>query len=166
MQLPFECNLVYYGKNIVASVSERTKAAVIDYIGRYPSEHCFETPNLHMLDVALKPFNLKVCFMAEYFLPDMNSFKLSDCRYSLKIIEPPFDGLYLPQWSNALCERRAECDVLAVGAFDKGRLVGLAGASAAITPVPGTTYHAIIRFSAVKSNGAVVQEEFRFHFQA
>ena len=42
----------------------------------------------------------------------------------------------------------------------------LAGASAAITPVPGTTYHAIIRFSAVKSNGAVVQEEFRFHFQA
>lgn len=130
LQLPFECNLVYYGKNIVASVSERTKAAVIDYIGRYPAEHCFETPNLHMLDVALKPFNLKVCFMAEYFLPDMNSFKLSDCRYSLKIIEPPFDGMYLPQWSNALCERRAECDVLAVGAFDKGRLVGLAGASA------------------------------------
>lgn len=42
----------------------------------------------------------------------------------------------------------------------------LAGASAAITPVPGTNYHAIVHFSAVKSNGATVQEEFRFHFQA
>lgn len=130
LQLPFECNLVYYGKNIVASVSERTKAAVAEYIGRYPAEHCFETPNLHALDDALRPFGLKICFMAEYFLPDMNRFRPLDCSCSLKIIERPFDGLYLPQWSNALCKSRADCDILAVGAFDKERLIGLAGASA------------------------------------
>ncbi|MFR1478880.1 MAG: GNAT family N-acetyltransferase [Hydrogeniiclostridium mannosilyticum] len=41
-----------------------------------------------------------------------------------------FGGLYLPQWSNALCEKRRELDVLAAAALDRGRLVGLAGCSA------------------------------------
>ena len=44
--------------------------------------------------------------------------------------QPDFADLYLPQWSNALCEKRRELDVLAVGAYDGDRLVGLAGASA------------------------------------
>ena len=38
--------------------------------------------------------------------------------------------LYLPEWSNALCEKRKELDVLGVGAYDGDRLVGLAGCSA------------------------------------
>ena len=37
---------------------------------------------------------------------------------------------YLPQWSNALCEKRKHLDVLAVGAFDGDTLIGLAGCSA------------------------------------
>ena len=41
-----------------------------------------------------------------------------------------FSELYLPEWSNALCEKRKELDVLGVGAYDNGRLVGLAGCSA------------------------------------
>lgn len=38
--------------------------------------------------------------------------------------------LYLPEWSNALCEKRKELDVLGVGAYDGSKLVGLAGCSA------------------------------------
>lgn len=41
-----------------------------------------------------------------------------------------FKDLYLPQWSNALCEQRKEKDVLGVGAYDRGALIGLAGCSA------------------------------------
>ena len=41
-----------------------------------------------------------------------------------------FANLYLPEWSNALCEKRRELDVLAVGAFDGDKLVGMAGCSA------------------------------------
>ena len=36
----------------------------------------------------------------------------------------------MDQWSNALCEKRKELDVLGVGAYDGGRLVGLAACSA------------------------------------
>ena len=38
--------------------------------------------------------------------------------------------LYLPAWSNALCDKRPQLDVLGVGAYDGSTLVGLAGCSA------------------------------------
>ena len=41
-----------------------------------------------------------------------------------------FADLYVKEWSNALCEERKELDILGVGAYDNGKLVGLAGCSA------------------------------------
>lgn len=131
LELPFLCDLTSYGNNIVASVSENLAAIVKDYINKYPTEHCFETPNLHMLIEKLKPFGINVCFMAEYFLPDMNLIKHLKCQYETRVLEPAdFAGYYQPQWSNALCEKRKHLDRLAVGAFENDKLVGLAGCSA------------------------------------
>ena len=73
----------------------------------------------------------RVCFMAEYFLPDVTQLKALDCPYELKILtKEDFAGLYLPQWSNALCKDRASLDVLGVGAYDGENLIGFAGCSA------------------------------------
>ena len=71
LELPFLCDLTSYGNNIVASVSAGLEPLVSDYINSYAIEHCFETPNLHILIEKMKPFDMNVCFMAEYFLPDM-----------------------------------------------------------------------------------------------
>ena len=49
LPLPFECDLVSYGYNIVAQASERTFDDVKDYINKYQTEHCFETPNMNVL---------------------------------------------------------------------------------------------------------------------
>ena len=49
LKLPLSCDLVSYGSNIVAQASEEIAPLVRQYIDRYPVEHCFETPNLHML---------------------------------------------------------------------------------------------------------------------
>jgi len=131
LELPFECNLISYGSNIVASVSPRCLDAVTSYINRYPAEHCFETPNLHVLNDAMEEMGLRVCFMAEYFLPDVNVLKALDCPYELRMLYPEdFQSLYLPRWSNALCEKRKHLDVLGVGAYDGDTLVGFAGCSA------------------------------------
>lgn len=131
LRLPFFCDLTSYGNNIVASVSEELIKEVEWYIAKYPVGHCFETPNLHKLIEKLKPYDLNVCFMAEYFLPDMEVIKPFTCQYELRVMEPEyFAEYYLPEWSNALCERRKELDCLAVGAFDNGKLIGLAGGSA------------------------------------
>lgn len=131
LKLPFDCNLISYGTNIVASVSEECAPAVRDFISHYSVEHCFETPNLHVLNDRMEKLGKRVCFMAEYFLPDVNLINAPQCAYELKILtKADFENLYLPQWSNALCAERKHLDVLGVGAYDGEQLVGFAGCSA------------------------------------
>ena len=131
LSLPFSCHLVSYGNNVVASVSPEFREIVTSYINAYPVEHLFETPHLHVLNGALADIGQKICFMAEYFLPDLNALHPLDCPYEVRVLtQPDFSSLYLPEWSNALCEKRKELDVLGVGAYDGGKLIGLAGSSA------------------------------------
>lgn len=131
LALPFSCDLTSYGENIVASVSPELREIVTDYIGRFAPEHCFETPNLHVLMDALRPRGLNACFMAEYWLPDLGRLRPLDCPYALRVLtQSDFAALYRPEWSNALCEKRRELDVLGVGAYDGEKLIGLAGCSA------------------------------------
>ena len=131
LRLPFFCQLVSYGNNVVASVAPEFRDITEDYVNKYPVEHLFETPNLHVLNDALAERGYKICFMAEYFLPDVDILRPLSCRYELRVLtQSDFSKLYLPEWSNALCEQRKEIDVLGIGAYDGDKLVGLAGCSA------------------------------------
>lgn len=131
LELPFTCDLTSYGNNIVASVSTELTEIVSEYINKYPVHSCFETPYLHVLIEKLKPLNLSICFMAEYFLPDMEMIKPLGCDYEIKVLEAEdFKDYYLPEWGNAICEKRKHLDVLGIGAFHNGKLIGLAGCSA------------------------------------
>ncbi len=131
LPLPFECDMVSYGTNIVAQVSPRMKETVEWFLGKYDVPHCFEAPNAIALHEKLAAFGYKVCFMAEYFLPDINLVRELPCHYELRVLEPAdFAHLYTDEWSDALCENRRHLDKIAVGAYDGGKLIGLAGASA------------------------------------
>jgi len=128
---PVACNLVSYGNNIVASVKDEYRGIVEEYIGRFLYYHCFETPNMLWLDEKLKKKGQRICFMAEYFLPNLDKLMPLECTYELKLLQQKdFKGLYVEQWSHALCEDRKELDVLGIGAYDGETLVGLAGCSA------------------------------------
>ena len=129
--LPHLCDFTSYGNNIVVSASAGAAEVAREYLARYPMEHCFETPHLHVLIDRLRPLGMNVCFMAEYFLPDVDRLRPLACRFEIRMMaQPDFAGLYLPQWSNALCEARRELDVLGAGAFDGEKLIGLAACSA------------------------------------
>lgn len=131
LTLPFSCHLISYGNNIVAAVTEPYRDIVAAYINRFPAEHCFETPNLHVLNDALEKDGMRICFMAEYFLPDVRHLKELSCPYKMRILhQSDFVPLYTAEWSNALCKKRSELDVLGIGAYDGEKLVGLAGCSA------------------------------------
>ena len=131
LALPFDCDLTTYGAGVVASVRADVAELTEEYVRRYPAEHCFETPNLHVLNDGLQAHGLRICFMAEYFLPDVDRLKPLPCAYRQRTLTPvDFEALYQPEWSNALCEKRKPLDVLGVGAYDGERLIGLAGASA------------------------------------
>lgn len=131
LELPFSCNLVSYGSNIVASVSEHLAEIAGEYMDQYPVHNCFETPNLLLLMEKLKRFDCNICFMAEYFLPDTRLLRPLPCQFEWRLLEPEeFADCYLPKWGNALCEKRRHLDRLAAGAFDQGKMIGMAGCSA------------------------------------
>ena len=135
LNLPFSCQLVSYGNNVVASVSPEFLEIAEKYINKYPVEHLFETPHLHVLNDELMKKRQKICFLAEYFLPDVDVLRErvveGAAPYELKLLtQADFADLYLPEWSNALCKDRRHLDVLGVGAYDGDKLIGLAGCSA------------------------------------
>lgn len=131
LQLPFECALVSYGNNVVASVNPEIADKVSAYISMFDGYRCFETPNLHVLNDFLQTRGLRVCFMAEYFLPDLNLLKKLPCAYQIKMLRKrDFEGLYTAEWSNALCKDRKELDEFGFGAYDNGKLIGFAACSA------------------------------------
>ncbi len=128
---PVSANLVSYGHNVVAAVTPDVADIVAEYIGRYEFYSLFEAPNVNWLSEKLAKVGHKVCFMAEYYLPEPERMALCSSPFELRLLEPKdFEGLYLPRWSNALCDERRSLDMLAVGAYDSGGLIGLAGASA------------------------------------
>lgn len=127
----FDCALISYGTNIVASVRADLKDIVKEYLAKYSIEHCFETPNMHVLNDKLQEHNLRICFMAEYFLPDVERLIELPCDYETRVLaQEDFVALYKPEWSNALCEERKQLDVLGVGAYHEDTLIGLAACSA------------------------------------
>lgn len=131
LALPFYCQLVSYGGGVVASVNGEIYDEVKAYIEKYPPEHCFETPNILVLQSALERRGMSVCFMAEYWLCDTGAVRPTECGYELKLLTADdFAPLYKPEWSNALCEKRRELDELGIGAYDGDKLIGLAACSA------------------------------------
>ncbi len=134
LELPHVANFVSYGNGVVAAAGEAYMDAASRCLALFPPERAyrlFETPGMHEVDDIFAPLGGRTRFMAEYFLPDMELLRPRKCGYVLKILKSgDFSGLYTPEWSNALCEKRRELDVLGVGAYDNGALVGLAGCSA------------------------------------
>ena len=129
--LPIGCNFISYGNNVVAASSAELIDIVNTYVERFVFYECFETPNMRWLNQRLEPLGQTVCYMAEYFLPDLRRLKELACQYEIRLLEQAdFEELYLPAWSNALCRDRKHLDMLGVGAYDGGKLIGLAGCSA------------------------------------
>ena len=126
--MPIGCNFISYGNNVVVATSQDIYYEVNDYINKFEFYHCFETPNMYWLNKRLASKEQTVCFMAQYYLPDVNKLRDLPCDYELCLLNPSdFCNLYVPEWSNALCSSRKELDILGVGAYHNGKLVGLAG---------------------------------------
>lgn len=134
LTLPHVLNLVSYGTNVVAAGKKELLPSIKAFMDGVQSvQRCFETPYIYLLNRLLKEENSEICFMAEYFLPDFARVFAYDgkCPFALKTLaQEDFQTLYTPEWSNALCEKRKELDMLGVGAFDGEKLIGLAACSA------------------------------------
>ena len=127
-QLPFLCHFVSYGNNIIASVSEKVYQTIVKNIKDYNTCNFFDIANIEPI---IKEHKINSYYMVQYFLPDIEIIKTLNCNYECRLLnKQEFEKLYLPEWSNALSTERYYLDKLAVGAYDNGKLIGLAGCSA------------------------------------
>lgn len=134
MTLPHTCALFSFGANIVASCRRDLIPEVEAYVNSIDKIYrCFEPPALYDLNRILAKAGAQVGWMHICFLPDTELIYSAEtnCPYEMRLLRPAdFGELYVPAWSNALCSDRKELDMLGAGAYDNGRLVGLAGCSA------------------------------------
>jgi len=131
LELPFFCDLISYGANVVASVDAQVLDVVSQCLEHHHIEGCFETPALHELTEAFLPYGKYIKHQAEYWLPDVNVLRALPCPYEVRTLyRDEFAQLYRPEWGNAISGKRPHLDVLGAGAYDHGRLIGLAGCSA------------------------------------
>ena len=63
------------------------KEIVQKYLENFEFYHCFETPNIHWLNEELSVAGQEVCFMAEYYLPDVEKLRNLPCNYELRILQ-------------------------------------------------------------------------------
>ena len=120
LKKPQDFFLVKYGSCEVVAVNENIYKPMVEYFAK----------NKYLNIADLSDFGLKVSYQTLHYLPAEHATALT-CKYETRLLHPEdFAGLYLPEWGNALCEKRKELDMLAVGAYDGEKLVGLAGASA------------------------------------
>ena len=134
MTLPHICTLFSYGSNIVASCRRDLMEEVEAYLnGAGRIHNCFEPPYLYELNRILEKAGARVFWMHTGFIPDPERIFGADlrCLYETREMGPEdFRDLYVPEWSHALSHDRKELDRMGIGAFDGGKLIGLAGCSA------------------------------------
>ena len=127
---PNVCNFISFGNNVVAAATKDVYDIVSEYISRYEFYYCFDTPNLHWLNERLAEKGYKICFMSEYYLPDVNNLPDLSCDYETRILkQADLKGLYSPEWKHTLSTDYKQ-DMLGIGAYDNGQLIGLAACSA------------------------------------
>ena len=128
------CRMVSFGSNIVAACRKDLIPDVTAYVNSQSAHYrCFETPTIYELNKALEKAGARMSKMHSAFLPDVDAVFHADlrCAYETRELHPAdFKDLYTPEWGNALCSSRPQLDMLGVGAYDRGRLIGLAGCSA------------------------------------
>ena len=125
---PMGCNFISYGNNIVVGACNDITDIIEEYTLKCDFYHCFETPYITWLNDKLSRYGQKVWLQVEYYLPDLNNLPMYTCDYEIRVMEKKeFKDFFLPEWMNAICKDRSQLNNFCVGAFDKGRLVGLAG---------------------------------------
>ena len=109
LELPFFCQFVSYGNNVLASASEEFASFAEKYTKKYGSVYIFETPAVLELDCELQKYGHRVCFMAQYYLPVPEIIVPTECGFELRVMhKPDFEEYYIPQFGNAICAEHSE----------------------------------------------------------
>ena len=121
-----------FGKATVAAVSQELEAFMTDYIANMDGFRCFDMP-LNILEQELKKHGAVISEIEEFYLLDRREIRPVNPNFEFEILEgEAIKRLYGdPRFHMALgySQESARRDMLAVVAYEKGEILGVAGAS-------------------------------------
>jgi len=127
------CTFASYGNGLVASVDESIERYVTEFLNQENSFRYFELPKMKKLNSELRKHGKIMTYMTQYFLPDISCEISVNSDLQMTVFdEVTIEKLYDDErFSMALeydnsSEKR---DILAIGGYLNGVLVGVAGAS-------------------------------------
>jgi|GEM_PF-226727 len=127
------CSLVSYGQGLVVATKEDLIDKVDMLLDRSDYFRNFEPDQMEKINDLLRPYKKKMAYMTQFFLPDPQAHVLTNSDLDIRVFEgEAIRSLYKDQSFTMALEYKLEGDkkdVLAIGAYKHGRLVGLAGAS-------------------------------------
>jgi GNAT superfamily N-acetyltransferase len=133
LTLPVFCNFASFGNNVVAAVHPAMAETVSQYVNTRKIEDCFTVSHIFTLNEELQRHGYQLSFCAQRTLPDLDIIKPLPCAYELRILQPEdYAHLYgTSGLGNAIGSgKRKHLDRIAIGAYEGGTLIGLAGSSA------------------------------------
>lgn len=126
------CGFTYYGTGLVASVDEKIKPFIETFMSRHSEYRCFDSPQLIVLNEELEKYNQCICFIAEFFLPDLEKEVTINNNMTIEILEEKdIFSLYKDNRFRMALGYEKESDkkdVLAVAGYINGEIAGIAGA--------------------------------------
>lgn len=127
------CGFVYYGDGLVVTVDEKIKPFIEAFVRRHSGFRSFDTPQLIVINREFEKYNKCICFITEFFLPDLEKQVIINENITVKILEekdiPPLykdDRFHMALGYSNDGDKK---DVLAVVGYIDGEIVGVAGAS-------------------------------------
>jgi RimJ/RimL family protein N-acetyltransferase len=130
---PHFCQLVCYGKSLVASVDKQIEEFMNSFVNKHIGFRCFDMPQMNQLNAEFNKYNKCVGIIAEYYLPDITQKREVDPDLDIKIMtgDEIFslysdDRFHMALGYDCESERR---DMIAVVGYKNGEIMGVAAAS-------------------------------------
>lgn len=127
------CGFAYYGDGLVASVDEEIKPFIEKFVVKHSGYRSFDTPQLIVLNKEFEKYQKCVCFIAEFFLPDVEKKVAINDNITVKIYEEKdIPELYKDErfhMALSYSNEGEKKDVLAAVGYIDGKIAGVAGAS-------------------------------------
>lgn len=126
------CGFAYYGDGLVASVDEEIKPFIEKFVVKHSEYRSFDTPQLIVLNREFEKYQKCVCFIAEFFLPDVEKKVTINDNITVKIYEEKdIPELYKDErfhMALSYSNEGEKKDVLAAVGYIDGKIAGVAGA--------------------------------------
>ena len=134
LKSPRLLHMVTFGTNTCAHANGKLESYFIEFLKSMPSFRMYDSIQMDIINIKLKPLNERLAMLGEYYLPNLNNLPTFQTEFEYMILkEKEIQSLYHDKrFSMALGyfkKDQIRQDKIAVVAYDKESMIGIAACS-------------------------------------